>query len=80
MYSRYERKATGDRIRPSKIAMLCMPSPPQAGKTVLQQVHHFKVDVFAGDANTAAYRYYKKARVPRLVQLFSCRYVERDAT
>ena len=27
-------------------------------KTVLQQVHHFKVDVIAGDAN-AAYKYYK---------------------
>ena len=27
-------------------------------KTVLQQVCHFKVDVIAGDANTAAYRYY----------------------
>ena len=29
-------------------------------KTVLQQVHHFKVDVIAGDANAAAYKYYKK--------------------
>ena len=51
--------------------MLCMPSPPQAGnefacccsrffKTVLQQVYHFKVDVIAGDANAAAYKYYKR--------------------
>ena len=29
-------------------------------RTVLQQVHHFKVDVIAGDANAAAYKYYKK--------------------
>ena len=29
-------------------------------RAVLQQVHHFKVDVIAGDANAAAYKYYKK--------------------
>ena len=29
-------------------------------KTVLQQVHHFKVDVVAGDANAAAYKYLRK--------------------
>ena len=28
--------------------------------TVLQQVHHFKADVIAGDANAAAYTFYKK--------------------
>ena len=28
-------------------------------KTVLQQVRHFKVDVNAGDANAAAYKYYR---------------------
>ena len=28
--------------------------------TVLQQVHRFRVDVIAGDANAAAYKYYKK--------------------
>ena len=28
--------------------------------TVLQQVCHFKVDVIAGDANAATYKYYKK--------------------
>ena len=28
-------------------------------KTVLQQVCHFKVDVIAGDAQAAAYKYYK---------------------
>ena len=41
-----------------------MPSPPAAVreffKTVLQQVYHFKVDVIAGDANAAAYKYYKR--------------------
>ena len=29
-------------------------------KTVLQQVHHFKVDVLAGDANLAAYKFHRK--------------------
>ena len=29
-------------------------------KTMLQQMHHFKVDVIAGDANAAAYKYIKK--------------------
>ena len=29
-------------------------------RAVLQQVHHFKVDVIAGGANAAAYKYYKK--------------------
>ena len=29
-------------------------------KTVLQQVHHFEVDVIAGDANAAAYKYNKR--------------------
>ena len=28
--------------------------------TLLQQVCHFKVDVSAGDANAAAYQYFKK--------------------
>ena len=28
--------------------------------TVIHKVHHFKVDVIAGDANAAAYKYYKK--------------------
>ena len=28
--------------------------------TVLQKVHHFKVDVITGDANAAAWKYYKK--------------------
>ena len=29
-------------------------------KTLLQKVQHYKVDVIAGDANSAAYKYYKK--------------------
>ena len=29
-------------------------------KTMLQHVHNFKVDVIAGDANAAAYKYFKK--------------------
>ena len=28
--------------------------------TVLQQVYRFKVDVIAGDANAATYKYYEK--------------------
>ena len=42
---------------------LAMNSPlrvRQFFKTVLQQVHHFKVDVIAGDANAAAYTYFRK--------------------
>ena len=42
---------------------LAMKSPlrvRQFFKTVLQQVHHFKVDVIAGHANAAAYKYFKK--------------------
>ena len=31
----------------------------QCFKTLLQQVHHFKVDVIAGDANAAAHTYYR---------------------
>ena len=49
-------------------------------KTVLQQVRHSKVDVIAGDANAAAYKYFKKAPVPRFVQFFGCCHVETDAT
>ena len=49
-------------------------------KQVLQQMHHFEVDVIAGDANAAAYRYYKRQRLPRPVQLFSSCHVERNAT
>ena len=40
-----------------------MKAPYRVGqffKTVLQKEHYFKVDVIAGDANTAAYKYYKK--------------------
>ena len=31
-------------------------------KTVLQQMNHFKVDVIAGDANAAAYKYSQKQK------------------
>ena len=38
-----------------------MPSPPRAGnECALQQVCHIEVDVIAGDANAAAYKYYKR--------------------
>ena len=32
----------------------------ELSKTALQQVCHFKVDVIVGDANAAAYKYYKR--------------------
>ena len=35
-------------------------------KTVLRQVHHFKVDVIAGDANAAAYKYLRKQQYQAL--------------
>ena len=49
-------------------------------KTVLQQVYHFEVDVIAGDANAAAYKYYKKQEYQDLHKSSFCRYVERHAT
>ena len=49
-------------------------------RTVLQQVHHFKVDVIVGDANAAAYKYLKKQQYKRFVQFFGCCYVEKEAT
>ena len=48
--------------------------------TVLQHVCHFKVDVIAGDANAAAYKYNKKPGVPRSAQFLSCSHAKRDAT
>ena len=36
--------------------------------TVLQQVHHFKVDVIAGDSNAAACKYHRKQEYQRSVQ------------
>ena len=41
-------------------AMNAPVSVKQFTKTVLQQVHHFEVDVIAGDANAAAYKYNKR--------------------
>ena len=41
-------------------AMTALGSVRKIFKTVLQQVHHVKVDVIAGDANAAAYKNYKK--------------------
>ena len=41
-------------------AMNAPASLRQFFKTVLQQVHHFKVDVIAGDDNAAAYKNYKR--------------------
>ena len=43
-----------------KRAVSAPASVRQFFKTVLQQVHHFNVDVFAGQANAAAFKYYKK--------------------
>ena len=47
---------------------------PEFFKTVLQQVCHFKVDVIAGDADTAAYKYCKNqsAKTCTILQLLSC--------
>ena len=41
-------------------AMNAPVSVEQIIQTVLQQVHHFEVDVIAGDANAAAYKYNKR--------------------
>ena len=42
-----------------KCAMESPASVRESFKSVLQQVCHFKVDVIAGNANAAAYKYYK---------------------
>ena len=49
-------------------------------RAVLQQVYHFKIDVIAGDANSAAYKVVQKARAPRSARFLSCRHAKRDAT
>ena len=45
---------------PHEQAMKAPSRVRQFFKTVLQEVHHFKVDVIAADANAAANRYYKR--------------------
>ena len=47
-------------------AMNAPASVRQCFKTVLQQVHHFKVDVISGDVNAAAYKYNKRQEYPDL--------------
>ena len=47
-------------------AMSAPASVRQFFKTVLQQVHRFKVDVIAGDVNAAAYKYYKRQECQHL--------------
>ena len=66
MHSRHQGEASCDHVFSSKSTVLCLPSPPRAGNectcfwsTVFQKLF-FKVDVIAGDANAAAYKYYKK--------------------
>ena len=57
MYSRHQGELTGDQIRSSKTAVLCMPSTPREGNEdtlFCSKIHHFKVHVIAGDANAAA--------------------------
>ena len=66
MHSGHQEKATGDQIRSSKITVLCMPSPSRTSNgsalpcsTILRKCT-YRVDVVAGDANAAAYRFYKR--------------------
>ena len=47
-------------------AMTALGSVRKIFKTVLQQVHHVKVDVIAGDANAAAYKNYNKQEYQHL--------------
>ena len=44
-------------------------------KTAPQQVYNLKVDVIAGDAHAAAYKFFKRQDI-----FFSCRDAERDPT
>ena len=50
-------------------------------KTLLQKVQHYKVDVIAGDANSAAYKHYKKQEYQDLyTSSVAFLHVERNAT
>ena len=73
MYSGHQEKGTGDQIKSSETTILCVPSLSWASnedtpscsttfrkKKVLRKVQHYRVDVIAGDATAAAYRYYKR--------------------
>ena len=72
MYSGNQEKATSDQIKSSETTVLCMPSPSRASnekhlivfesfsQRYSREVQHYRVDVIAGDANAAAYKYYKK--------------------
>ena len=59
-------------------AMNAPVSVQQIIKTVLQQVHHFEVDVIAGDANAAAYKYNKRQENQESAQFLSCHYGKRE--
>ena len=71
MHSRHQGEVTSDQIRSPKLrCCVCHIHHEQAlkapyrvrqfFKTVLRQVHNNRVDVIAGDATAAAYRYYKR--------------------
>ena len=60
MYSGHHEKATGNQIKSSETMMLCVPSSPRQFFERLKKGQHCMVDVIAGDANAAAYKYHKK--------------------
>ena len=45
----------------------------------LENEQHDRVDVIAGDANAATYRYYERQICQDLYKFLDCRHVERDA-
>ena len=92
MYSGHKEKATGDQIKSSENAMLCMPSPSRASnkrhlivldrysQKVLKKVQHYRVDVFGADVNAAAAnQYLKKQEYHDLYNSSVCFHFERDA-
>ena len=85
-----KEKATGDQIKSSKTTVLCMPSPPRAGNEgTLSSSTVFRNSTSASiplqgrchcwRCQCGSIHIQQKAGVPRFVQFYSCRYVERDA-
>ena len=70
MYSGHQGEITGDQIKSSETAVLCVPSPSWASNegtlscstifAKVKKVQHYRVDVIVGDTTAAAYMYYKR--------------------
>ena len=88
MCSGHQGKATGDQIKSSKTTVSCMPSPPRAGNEGTLSCSTFFRNSISKSAplqgrchcwrcQCGSIQIQQKAGVPRFVQFFCCRYVER---